>query len=610
MRFRYLLAIFFIQGISFTGFLYFKFGTSKASPLMHLISLGIILAILISVLRLFPSKNKGHQNNKFAFAFIFGTFNFLLLAFYALTIYGYFHWSAAFTLDLFNAYITQLPKLLSIAGVSFIFVLALALLCFLSIFLLYIYLSRYILLTNEDIENTTAIKLSFRTAEISLKPMTCIRLMTIACIALYALTYRLWLPREPFAIAITNNWSLSNLAPRELFLAELDTHKSEIQSYVKASNIKPRPLILITIDALRSDQMGVYGGEVDNTPFLSSLLKEHRLQKFDVAHSICTLSFCGLLGALRSNYWSALKKPSPTISDTLKINDYQTIFLLGGDHTNFVGLRKFYGNNIDFYKDGSVDLSNYPNDDFEVLKWLRDIDPKEPQATFMFIHLMSVHEAGLRHEEFQKWQPSVAPIASALLSGSNPSNEYGVAYRNNYNNGILQADAMVRNIFKELKNKGMLDNALVIISADHGEYLGEFNRFHHGQEPYEPVSRIPLLVYDPLNPKYPVRRLTSQVDIVPTFLYAIGAKIPPSWQGVPLQVKTTRSSVSIASGDISGTVALIEGKRYKFLKKRDDDTEWLFDLNSPEAETRNIATFIDQKDILLKIQTLNHASEK
>ena len=610
MRLRYLLAIFFIQGISFTAFLYFKFGTSKASPLMHLISLGIILAILISILQLCPSKNKRLQKNKFVFAVIFGTFNFLLLAFYALTIYGYFHWSAAFTLDIFNAYITQLPRLLSIAGVSFIFTLALVLLCFLSIFLLYMYLSRFILIADLNFENTKPINLKFCTVEISLSPIVWTRLIAITCVCFYALSYKLWLPRDPFAIAITNNWSLSNLAPSELFLTVLDAHKSEIESYVKASNIKPRPLVLITIDALRSDQMGVYGGAVDNTPFLSSLLKEHQLQKIDGAHSICTLSFCGLLGALRSNYWSALKKPSPTISDALKANDYQTIFLLGGDHTNFAGLRKFYGNNIDFYKDGSVDSSKYPNDDFEVLKWLRDIDLKEPQSTFMFIHLMSVHEAGLRHEQFKKWQPSVVPLVSPSLVSSSPSKEYEVAYKNNYNNGILQADAMVRSIFEELKNKGLLDNALVIISADHGEYLGEFNRFHHGREPYEPVSRIPLLVYDPLNPNYPDRKLASQVDIAPTLLYAIGAKIPPSWQGIPLQAKTSRSSVSIGSGEVSGTVALIDGKKYKFLRKRDDHTEWLFDLSSPYAETRNIAGYSDQKDILLKIRALNDASEK
>ena len=606
MRLRYLFAIFFIQGLSFTAFLYFQFGTSKAAPLMHLISLGIILTILISIFQLCTSKIKGLPKNKFVFAFIFGGFNFLLLSFYGLTIYGYFHWSAAFTLDLFNAYITQLPKLLSVAGVSFILLSVLALLCFLSIFLLYFYISKFILIPYEDDKNTKGIKLSFRKVELSLTPMACVRLMAISCIVLYVLTYRLWFPREPFAIAITNNWTLSRLAPSELFLTLFNDRKSEVQSYISDPSIKPRPLVLITIDALRSDQMGVYGSALNNTPFLSSLLKTHQLKRFDVAHSICTISFCGLPGTLRSNYWSGLKKRSPTISDALKDHGYQTIFLLGGDHTNFSVLKKFYGSNIDFYKDGSVDPGQYPNDDLEVLQMLKSLHLTDPQSSFLFIHLMSVHEAGLRHEQFKKWQPSVVPV----FSGSIPSKEYETAYRNNYNNGILQADEMIRTIFKELKNKGILDNALVIISADHGEYLGEFNRFHHGQEPYEPVSRIPLLVYDPLNSKYPNRKLASQVDIVPTFLYAIGATIPSSWQGIPLQVKTARSSISIASGETTGVVALIDGKKYKYLSKRDNHSEWLFDLDSPEAETHNLAILHEQPEALFKMRALNHSLEK
>ena len=605
MRLRHIFPIFLMQGLSVTTFLYFKFVTSKAAPLMHLISLGVILTIFITLFQLCFRKNDNSQKEKIAFAFVFGTLNFLLLLFYALTIYGYFHWSAPFTFDLFKAYINQLPKLLAIAGIPLFYVLVLAL-CFLGIFLMYYYLSKFILLNSKDVKNFKAIKLKFYSLEIFLKPMVCVRLTTVFCILLYALTYKLWFPREPFSIAVTNNWSLSNLAPKELFFTNLEGKKYVAQPPIMDLNIKPRPLILITIDALRSNQMGVYGGNLDNTPFLSSLLKTKQLQRFEVAHSICTLSFCGLLGTLRSNYWSGLKKPSPTISDALKDNNYQSFFLLGGDHTNFAGLKNFYGSNINFYKDVSVDLNKYPNDDFEVLKWVKDIHPKYPQSTFMFIHLMSVHEVGLRHEKFVRWQPSVVP----LFSDFTPSKSYGVAYRNNYNNGILQADEMVRAIFKELKDKGMLDNALVIISADHGEYLGEFNRFHHGQEPYEPVSRIPLLVYDPLNPKYPDRQLSSQVDIAPTFLYAIGARIPSNWQGIPLQIKTPRSSVSIASGDTSGMVALIDGMKYKYLRKRGDHSEWLFDLDSPEAETRNIAKLNEKQEILLKMRTINNAAEK
>ncbi len=491
MRLRYVFLIFLMQGLLFTGFLYFKFSTSKASPLMHMVSLSILLTILISLFQLCFGKSTRPQVKRVAFSLIFSAVNFLILIFYVLTIYGYFHWSAAFTLDLFHAYIDQLPKLLSIVGISIFNVLFLILLCYLSIFLLYLYFSKFISVANKNIKYARFFKLKLFTLKISLEPISYIRLAAIFCIFLYALTYKLWLPREPFAIAITNNWSLSNIGPSELF-TNFYVEKAEVYPYVGDSNIKPRPLILITIDALRMDQMGVYGGNVDNTPFLSSLLKTKQLQIFDDTYSICTVSFCGLLGILRSNYWTGLKLPSPTISDILKANNFETIFLLGGDHTNFANLRKFYGNKIDIYKDGSVDSDSYPNDDFEVLKWLKEIEPKDPQSTFMFIHLMSVHESGLRHDEFKRWQPSVVPIS--LFPYSTPTKEYETAYRNNYNNGILQADEMVRIIFKELKNKGILDNALVIISADHGEYLGEFNRFGHGREPYEPVSRIPLLV--------------------------------------------------------------------------------------------------------------------
>ena len=573
---------------------------------MHLISLGIILTILISIFQICTFKVNSILKKKAIFALIFGSLNLSLLIFYLLTVYGYFYWSGPFTLDLFNAYWPQLSKLLSIAGLPFSLALALASVCFLSIFLLYIYLGKFILINAVGFENAKPINLKFHTVEISLSPIAWARFITITCACIYALSYKAWLSREPFAIAITNNMAVSGWAPRELLDPIFDDEKIKSNPVPKTPNTNPRPLILITIDALRSDQMGVYGGILDNTPFLSSLLTRHQLQKFDVAHSICTYSYCGLLGTLRSSYWSGLKDPSPTISDALKANDFQNNFLLGGDHTNFSGLKRRYGSSIDLYKDGSVDSSSYLNDDFEVLKWIRDIDPKNPQSTFLFIHLMSVHAAGLRHKEFMKWQPSTVPI----VAGQSPNKEYRVAYKNNYNNGILQADAMIRMIFKEIKNKGMLDNALVIISADHGEYLGEFNRFGHGREPYEPVSRIPLLIYDPLNPIYPDRKLASQVDIAPTLLYAIGAKIPPGWQGIPLQIKTSRASVAIGSAEVLGTVALIDGKKYKYLKKRDDHAEWLFDLSSPEAETRNIANLSDRKEVLHKIRTLNEVSEK
>ncbi len=623
MHLKYLFSIFLTQGLVFTIFLYIEFTTSRASVPMHLVSLSVLLTCLISLIKLYQDKAHSLTKTKFFFAFVFSAFNFLLLIFYALTIYGYVHWSAAFTVELLIAYFPQLHNILAAAEISIFYACLFFFLLFFSLFLMYYYASQFIVL-NETLNNQRkSIKLKFRSSEIALQPLSWLQITMFICLCGYALTYKAWLPREPFAIAVTNNWRLSSLAPSELFisaapsellnffasneifLTELELRKSATNLKASSSTIQPRPLVLITIDALRSDQMGVYGGSLDNTPFLSSLLEKQQLQKIEVAHSICTLSFCGLLGILRSNDWSGLKKPSPTINEALSHFGYQSIFLLGGDHTNFGQLKTFYGKNIAFFQDGSADSGKDLNDDFAVLKAVKDMRPTAPQATFLFIHLMSVHEAGLRHENFKKWQPSTVPLLEKLTS----SKTYELAYKNNYHNGILQADASIRSIFEQLENQGMLERALIIITADHGEYLGEFNRFHHGHIPYEPVSRIPLLVYDPLNPKYPDRPLSSQIDIAPTFLQSIGARIPSSWQGVPLQVTTPRSSISIASGDTSGVIAIIEGTRYKYLRGRNNNVEQLFDLDSAEGEAQNLAKVPMAQALLSKMRGLHQALE-
>ena len=603
MSLRYIFAIFFLQGLALTTFIYFKFGSSRAMPIMHLISMGFILVALLSVFQISTFRIKKSKAKKFIFALFFGLFNFLLFIFYCISIYGYFHWSSQFTIELFNAYVTQFHTLLSIIGLPISVVIAAALIFFFCFFALYFYLSKHVLILNKNPKTIKPIKVKLFALEISFMPMAWARILALICLCLYIATHKLWISRDLFHIAVNNDWSLSNLAPSELFLNRHEPYKT----IFKESEPKYRPIVLITVDALRVDQMGVYGSGVDNTPFLSSLLRNQKLQKFDGAYSVCTVSFCGLLGILRSNDWSGLRKTSPSIADVLKVYGYQTIFLLGGDHTNFGSLKKFYGDNIYFYRDGSTDSKKYPNDDFDVIRWVKEVNLRDAQSSFLYIHLMSVHEAGLHHDDFKKWQPSSVSLATSALSGIKVSKEYELAYKNNYNNGILQADYAISEIFNELKKKGVLDNALVIISADHGEYLGEFNRFGHGREPYEPVSRIPLLVYDPLNPRYPDRSLVSQVDIVPTFLYAIGVKRPPDWQGIPLQVKSERVSVSIASKEVSGIVALSGGKKIKYLVKREDGSEQLYILESTESESLNVASLPQNRETLKKLRIINKA---
>jgi arylsulfatase A-like enzyme len=234
------------------------------------------------------------------------------------------------------------------------------------------------------------------------------------------------------------------------------------------------------------------------------------------------------------------------------------------------------------YRDGASQTEGYVNDDNLLIEWLTRETWPAHQPVFLFLHLMSVHQLGSLEPEFQRWERKPA-------AGGGPPDR-GQALRDRYHDRILQADARLRQIFGLLDRNPAFRNALVIITADHGEYLGEFGRTSHGGEPYEAVTRIPLLIRDPSGTVYPPRRLSSLVDIAPTFLKAIGAPIPANWAGIPLQSRTGRDALVVEFLNVSGLVGSFGGRRYKYFARQDTGTESLFDLDSPAGETRDLVS--------------------
>lgn len=77
---------------------------------------------------------------------------------------------------------------------------------------------------------------------------------------------------------------------------------------------------------------------------------------------------------------------------------------------------------------------------------------------------MSAHIIGLRDPRFKKWLPDKEWDIPKLFYSQR-------AYQNNYHNGVLQADNTIRQIFEILDREGMLRRALIVITADHGEFL-------------------------------------------------------------------------------------------------------------------------------------------
>jgi len=97
-----------------------------------------------------------------------------------------------------------------------------------------------------------------------------------------------------------------------------------------------------------------------------------------------------------------------------------------------------------------------------------------------------------------------------------------------YENELLYLDWVIASIVDELKNSGLLDKTLIVITDDHGEMLGENGGpIGHGWEVTPELVNIPLIIMDPDKPGYHLNdTIGSQVDLLPTILDLLGLSLP------------------------------------------------------------------------------------
>ena len=316
---------------------------------------------------------------------------------------------------------------------------------------------------------------------------------------------------------------------------------------------KPRLLILIAIDSLRADAVELAPDKPSRTPFLQSLSASGTLHDFGPSVAICPISYCGITGLLSSSDWATMQRGPPLmLPDVLAANGYTSHYLLSGPHIRVANLAKLYGPNVDTMLDDSSPDSSGLIDDREQVKRLKSLKLVKPSHSFVFIHLMSSHAAGFRFDN----AANNATLQSTLFSAA----RYTGAYVDFYNQGVTQSDFILRQLFDVLKQRKILDDALIIITADHGERLT--GATGHGGEVDLSTALIPLLIYDTRAANWPVTRtrIASQFDAAPTLLSSAGIDVPPQWQGKSLQLAALRPAAPTDSIGHSALVGQLDGQ--------------------------------------------------
>lgn len=350
---------------------------------------------------------------------------------------------------------------------------------------------------------------------------------------------------EPVSLTFFPNdgvWDVQGHAVDRLMAANLDAaEEAARRAYVPAASKQRKNVVLIVVDALRPDHMGIYGYRRDTTPHLSRLQSAGMLRKTDSMRASCANSFCGLLSISTSKFLHQFSEGAITVQEVLRRHGYRIHMILSGNHVMFYGLRKAYGP-VDSYFDGHERRSlDYVNDDRLVLERVAGLPAWDGEPVMIQFHLMSAHPLGARHGSGATYAPAAnyaLPVSREVESSQRPS-ERAINY---YDNGVLQADAVIGGILEALGRKGYLENTVVAITADHGEALGEHGMFAHANSVREEVLRVPfvLVSYGYRPAALDGHALASQIDIAPTLLAELEMPRPRTWKGVPLQASASR----------------------------------------------------------------------
>jgi glucan phosphoethanolaminetransferase (alkaline phosphatase superfamily) len=362
------------------------------------------------------------------------------------------------------------------------------------------------------------------------------------------------------------------------------------KEYAQASHpTGKKNVILIIVDALRADHLSAYGYERNTSPYLKQLIADHKAVKVDKCYSTCASTLCGVTSILLSRTWEDCAVNGFNVIGLLHDNGYHTYTLISGAHKEWYNMAKFYSDDCTMYYDGKESKKYYFKDDRVLLEGLEKVPAYNDKPTFFYLHLQSTHETGMLQDKYAVYKPFKKSITTQSMNGEAAVNEY--------DNKVLQADDMIRQLMESLERKGYLKNSIVVITADHGQGLGEHGIYGHVDWLYDPQTSVPLIIYDDSLSVYKNLKLANHVDIAPTIVERIGLPRPKDWMGTSLmsaeiapysyhetgkdQLETGEAKYMIVSyGD---------SEVYKYIYTEGFKKEELYNMTKDPGEKNNLA---------------------
>jgi arylsulfatase A-like enzyme len=299
-----------------------------------------------------------------------------------------------------------------------------------------------------------------------------------------------------------------------------------------------RNVVLVSLDTLRADFVGAYGQELTTTPSIDRLAGEGVL--FENAYTTYPSTTASHMTMLTGLYPSVhgvdapgkmLSRAHGLLTTALAARGYRTAAVT---EDGMLAASAGFARDFAFYREyvsPTDDTTGYVADVVDsAIEWLRS---HHDERFFLFLHTYQVHGPYTPPPGYDVFS-SYREDGREVVGG--PDAPANVRARLGYAGDVLYTDAHLGRLLAELDALGARDDTVVVITADHGEALGEHGAVGHGWYLIEPVLRVPLLIR--ASGRVPaglrVTAPASLVDLAPTILELAGVAASRPMQGTSL----------------------------------------------------------------------------
>jgi arylsulfatase A-like enzyme len=449
------------------------------------------------------------------------------------------------------------------------------------------------------------------------------------------------LPGRPPEAAIVR---AANVSPDPVSLPSGSQPLERLRALARGANV-----VICVIDAARADHVGCYGYPRDTTPNIDRIAEDALVfERHFCPYPLTLPSTASLLRSLHpdshlaTGLWHALSHASPEVSDFtmaqgLQAAGYETAFFSsnicaspavgigcdfqhvyaahgpgGGPHSAGRRSDRIRGSGSEAVLSQGASpaelrvertsrgsplrpdrLLSYISD------WLQD-GPRSP--FFAYIHFLPPHLPYNAPEHMKQLFAGAKPpcawqgrcdfpadkLAKAQLEGP-PLKKWVNAYDAN----MRWADWAVAGLETLLRETDLLDNTILVITADHGEAFGEHGYRYHGHGVYDELTRVPFILRLP-GPGRPVGKisaLTETMDLLPTIFALLALSYPEDQvQGSSLLPLLTGETDHVHECVFArgSTTYLVRDLHAALILHRDGITRALYDLDADPLQTRNV----------------------